>query len=63
MVGRQVAGRVAASRVTLVVQNLSGRHVYVLPSGPAETITQVDVLHIHKIALVEARYLIERGTP
>ncbi len=63
VVGRQVAGRVAASGVTLVVQNLRRRHVYVLPARPAEAITQVDVLHVHEIALVEARHLIERGAP
>ena len=63
MVGRQVAGRVAAGRMALVVQNLRRRHVDVLPSGLAEAITQVDVLHVHEVALVEARYLIERRTP
>ena len=63
VVGRQVAGWVATGRVTLVVQNLRRRHVYVLPARPPEAITQVDVLHVHEIALVEARHLIERGAP
>lgn len=63
MVGSQVAGRVAASRVTLVVQNLRRWNVYVLPARLAEPITQVHVLHVHEVALVEAADLIECGTP
>ena len=53
MVGRQVAGRVPAGRVALVVQNLRRRHVHVLPAGLAEPIAEVDVLHVHEVALVE----------
>jgi hypothetical protein len=49
--------------VALVVQNLGCRNVYVLPARLAETITEVDILHVHEIALVEARHLIERGAP
>ena len=62
VVGRQVAGRVATCGVALVVQNLRRRHIDVLPARLAEAITQVDVLHVHEIALVEARYLIEGGS-
>src|SRR5829696_4046171 len=63
VVGRQVAGGVAAGGVTFIVQNLCRRHIDVLPAGLAETISQVDVLHVHEIALVEARHLIECGAP
>src|SRR6202042_3541740 len=63
VVGRQVAGRVAAGGVTLIVQNLRRRHLYVLPARLAEPITQVDVLHVHEIALVETRHLVESGAP
>src|SRR3954468_3144130 len=63
MVGRQVASRVATGRMALVVQNLRRRHVHVFPARLGETITQVDVLHVHEIALVEAGHLIERGPP
>src|SRR6476661_5228152 len=61
VVRRQVAGRVPAGRVPLVVQDLRGRHVYVLPIRTAEPVSQVDVLHVHEIALVEATDLVERG--
>ena len=63
VMGRQVAGRIPTRRVPLVVQNLRRRHVHVLPARPAEAITQVDVLHVHEIPLVEARHLIESGPP
>ena len=57
----QVAGGVAAGGVTLVVQHLRRRDVYVLPARLAEPISQVDVLHVHEVALVEAADLIEGG--
>ena len=63
VVGGQVAGGVAAGGVALVVQNLRRRNVHVLPTGPAEAISQVDVFHIHEVALVETRHLIEGGPP
>src|SRR4030081_1846918 len=55
MMGCQVASRVATGRMALVVQNLRRRHVHVLPARLTETIAQVDVLHVHEIALIEAR--------
>ena len=61
VVRRQVAGGVPAGRVTLVVQNLRRRHIDVLPAGLAEPITQVDVLHVHEVALVETADVIECG--
>src|SRR5215212_602790 len=61
MVLGQVAGRFPAGGVTLVVQNLCRGHVDVLPAGLLEPVSQVDVFHVHEIALVEAAYLIECG--
>src|SRR4051794_16019937 len=56
----QVAGRVATSGMTLVVQNLRRRDIHISPAGLDESISQVDVFHIHEVALVEAADLIER---
>src|SRR5699024_11220718 len=40
-------------RVATVVVDDRGRHVDVLPPGPREAVAQVDVLHVHEVALVE----------
>ena len=61
VVGRQVAGRIPAGRVPLVVQDLRRRHVHVLPACRGETISEVHVLHVHEVALVEPRDLVESG--
>jgi hypothetical protein len=58
---RQVAGRIATSGMALVVQNLRRRHVHVQPTGLVEAISQVHVLHVHEIPLIEASDLIEGG--
>ena len=60
MVGGQVAGRVAAGGVAFGVQHLGGGHVDVLPACAAEPIAEVDVFHVHEVALVEAGHLGER---
>ena len=52
--GGQVAGRIAPGGVALVVQHLGRRHVHALPAGFAQPVAEVDVLHVHEVALVEA---------
>jgi hypothetical protein len=58
----QVAGGISTRRVPFVMQNLGVRHIHVEPTRPAESISEVDVLHVHEVALIEAADGIERGT-
>ena len=58
---RQVAGRIPTGRVPLVVQYLGRRHVHVQPAGRGETISEVHVLHVHEVPLVEPPHLLESG--
>src|SRR4051812_13332104 len=44
----QVAGGVATSGMTLVVQNLRRRNIHIAPARLDEPISQVDVFHIHE---------------
>ena len=61
----QIARRFARGRVSLVVQHFRRRHIDVQPAGPAQPVAEVDVLHIHEVALVETADLFEgrRGAP
>ena len=61
VVGAQVAGGLPAGRVALVVQDLRTGNVDVEPARPAQPVTEVDVLHVHEVALVESADL--RRTP
>ncbi len=60
MVSTEIAGRFASGRVPLVVQNLRIGYVDVEPAHPAKTVTEIDVLHIHEVALVEAADRLKR---
>ena len=58
---RQVAGRIPTGRVPLVVQYLGRGHVHVQPAGRRETISEVHVLQVHEVPLVEPPHVLESG--
>src|ERR1700759_2398965 len=55
----QIARRLAGGGVTLVMQHFGAGRVDIEPAGPAHPVAEVDVLHVHEVALVEAADLLE----